>query len=312
MKFSTLKLALGTTMLGLFSLPASASDELAKLMQDDTQWAHPRKDFANTGYSRLNQINQSNVKSLKLAWTFATGVNRGHEGAPLVIGDTMYIHTAFPNNVYALDLSDNQKIKWAYFPKQDPSVQSLLCCDNVNRGLGYGDGKIFLQQNDGMLVALDAKSGEKVWDVAVVNTQEGASTTNAPHVIKDKVITGCSGGEYGVRCYLSAYNIKDGKLAWRAYSTGPDSEVLIGKDFNKENPHYSALSVYQDVNGGNKQGGSFKALTKEQLKYPEGELGVKTWLKPQARKDGSTCCTTAPAIPAPGTRTCVPATTSGR
>lgn len=286
MKYRTLNLAISTGMLGLFSMSAMAGDELQALMKDDNQWVHPRKDYSNSGYSRLSQINKSNVKNLKLAWTFATGVNRGHEGAPLVIGDTMFVHTAFPNNVYALDLNDNQKIKWAYFPKQDPSVQALLCCDNVNRGLGYGDGKIFLQQNDGMLVALDAKTGSKVWDVKVVDNKEGASTTNAPHVIKDKVITGCSGGEYGVRCYLSAYNIKDGSLAWRAYSTGSDADVLIGKDFNKENPQYSALSVYEDVNGGNKQGGSFKPLPKDQIKYPEADLGLKTWLKPQARKDG--------------------------
>lgn len=286
MKHRTLNLAISTGMLGLFSMTAMASDELQALMKDDNQWAHPRKDYSNSGYSRLSQINKSNIKNLKLAWTFATGVNRGHEGAPLVIGDTMFIHTAFPNNVYALDLNDNQKIKWAYFPKQDPSIQALLCCDNVNRGLGYGDGKIFLQQNDGMLVALDAKTGSKIWDVKVVDTKEGASNTNAPHVIKDKVITGCSGGEYGVRCYLSAYNIKDGSLAWRSYSTGSDADVLIGKDFNKENPQYSALSVYEDVNGGNKQGGSFKPLAKDKVKYPETDLGLKTWLKPQARKDG--------------------------
>ncbi|MEZ0245426.1 MAG: PQQ-dependent dehydrogenase, methanol/ethanol family, partial [Methylophilaceae bacterium] len=138
MKYLPFKLALGSALYGLIGTPAFAADDLAKLMSDDSQWAAPRKDYANTGYSGLNQINKSNVKNLKLAWTFATGVNRGHEGAPLVIGDTMYIHTAFPNNVYALDLNDQQKIKWSYFPKQDPSIQSLLCCDNVNRGLGYG------------------------------------------------------------------------------------------------------------------------------------------------------------------------------
>ena len=110
--------------------------------------------------------------------------------------------------------------------------------------------------------------------------------TYAPHVIKDKVITGCSGGEYGVRCHITAYNIKDGALVWRAYSTGPDKEVLIGEDFNKANPHFSALSLYEDVNGGNKVGGSFNALAKDKLKFPEADLGVKTWLKPQARKDG--------------------------
>ncbi|WP_405029497.1 methanol/ethanol family PQQ-dependent dehydrogenase [Methylobacillus flagellatus] len=278
-------MAVGAGLLGLAAIPALATD-LENLMKDDGQWAHPRKDYANTGYSGLSQINKSNVKNLKYAWTFATGVNRGHEGAPLVINGVMYIHTAFPNNVYALDLNNNQKILWSYFPKQDPAVQALLCCDNVNRGLGFGDGKIFLQQNDGILVALDAKTGKKLWDVKVVDTKEGASTTNAPHVIKDKVVTGCSGGEYGVRCYISAYNIKDGSLVWRAYSTGSDADALIGKDFNKDNPHYSALSLYEDVNGGNKEGGSFKPLPKEKLKFPEKDLGIKTWLKPQAVKNG--------------------------
>ncbi|MGQ3091352.1 MAG: outer membrane protein assembly factor BamB family protein, partial [Methylophilus sp.] len=162
--------------------------------------------------------------------------------------------------VYALDLNDNQKIVWSYFPKQDPSVQAVLCCDNVTRGLGFGDGKIFLQQNDGMLVALDAKDGKKIWEVKNTDPKVGATNTNAPHVIKDKVLTGCSGAEFGVRCFIAAYNLKDGSLAWKAYSAGPDSESLIGADFNKENPQYSALSVYQDVNGGNKEGGSFKKI----------------------------------------------------
>jgi len=286
LKTKQLKVALGASLLSMISLSAFADDAVLKLTQDDNQWTQARKDYSNTGYSKLSQINKGNVRNVKLAWSFATGVNRGHEGAPLVIGDTMYIHTAFPNNVYALDLNENQKIKWSYFPKQDPSVQALLCCDNVNRGLGYGDGKIFLQQNDGTLVALNAETGEKMWDVKVVDTKQGASTTNAPHVFKDKVVTGCAGGEFGVRCYISAYNIKDGSLAWRAYSSGPDSEVLIGANFNKENPHYSSLSVYEDVNGGNTEGGSFKALPKDKLKFPESDLGVKTWLKPQALKNG--------------------------
>jgi len=286
LKAKHLKIALGASLIGLASIPGFAATDLEKLMQDDNQWATQRKDYANTGYSKLSQINQSNIKNLKAAWTFATGVNRGHEGAPLVIDDTLYFTTAFPNNVYALDLNNEEKIKWSYFPKQDPSVQALLCCDNVTRGLAYGDGKIFLQQNDGQLVALDAKTGAKVWEVGVVDVKQGATTTNAPHVFKDKVITGCSGGEYGVRCYLTAYNIKDGSIAWRAYATGPDSDVLIGKDFNKDNPHYSALSVYEDINGGNQEGGSFKALPKEKLKFPETDLGVKTWLKPQAAKNG--------------------------
>lgn len=281
------KLALGASLLGMLCTSAMAiPNELETLMKDDNQWPAQRKDYANTGYSKLAQINKSNVKNVKLAWSFATGVNRGHEGAPLVINDVMYIHTAFPNNVYALDLNNNQKILWSYFPKQDASVQSLLCCDNVNRGLGYGDGKILLQQNDGMLIALDAKSGSKLWEAKVSDVKKGESNTNAPHVFKDKVITGMSGGEFGVRGYISAYSIKDGSLAWRAYSTGSDKDALIGKGFNEDNPHYSSLTLYEDVNGGNKPGGSFKALTKDKLKYPVADLGIKTWLKPQARKDG--------------------------
>jgi len=161
-----------------------------------------------------------------------------------------------------------------------------LCCDNVNRGLGFGDGKIYLQQNNGMLVALNAKTGKQEWQVQVNDPKTGATNTNAPQVIKDKVLTGCAGGEFGVRCFMAAYYLKDGALAWKAYSTGSDADVLIGNDFNQANPQYSALSVYQDVNGGNKQGGSFKPLPNEHLKIGEKELGIRTWLKPQQEKDG--------------------------
>ena len=213
-------------------------------------------------------------------------MNRGHEGAPLVIDGVMYVHTAFPNNIYALDLNNNQKILWSYFPKQEPSVQAAMCCDNVNRGLGFGDSKIFLQQNNGTLVALNAKTGALVWQVQVNDPKTGATNTNAPQIIKDKVLTGCAGGEFGVRCFIAAYYLKDGALAWKAYSTGSDAEVMIGADFNKANPQYSALSVYEDVNGGNKQGGSFKPLAVEKVKINETELGTRTWLKPQQEKDG--------------------------
>ena len=288
MKINKIKLALGLVAGLSVAMPmiASAAADQEKAIANPDNWAAPRGDYTNQAYSKLTQINQGNVKNLKAAWTFATGVNRGHEGSPVVVGNMMYVHTAFPNNIYALDLNDNQKIVWSYFPKQDPSVQAVLCCDNVNRGLGYGDGKIFLQQNDGTLVALDAASGKKVWDVKNTDPKVGATNTNAPHVIKDKVLTGCSGAEFGVRCFIQAYNIKDGSVAWKAYSTGPDAEVLIGKDFNKDTPLYSALSVYEDVAGGNKQGGSFKKIDTAKLKGGEKDLGLKTWLKPQAVKDG--------------------------
>ncbi len=273
--------------LGILSpLSIQAAPDLDRAMANPNNWAHARGQYNNQGYSELNQINTKNVKDLKLAWTFSTGVNRGHEGAPLVIDGVMYVHTAFPNNIYALDLNDDQKILWSYFPKQDPSTQAVLCCGNVNRGLAFGGGNIYLQQNNGMLVALNAKTGEKVWDVQVTDPKTGATNTNAPMVVKDKVLTGCAGGEFGVRCFMAAYYLKDGALAWKAYSTGPDAEVLIGKDFNQANPQYSALSVYKDINGGNKEGGSFEPLPNNQLKINEPELGVRTWLKPQQEKDG--------------------------
>jgi lanthanide-dependent methanol dehydrogenase len=275
------------TLLAL-SIPtlAQAAPDLDRAMKNPNNWAYPRGQYNNQGYSELSQINTSNVKNLKLAWTFSTGVNRGHEGAPLVIDGVMYLHTAFPNNIYALDLNNDQKILWSYFPKQEPNTQAVLCCDNVNRGLGFGDGKIYLQQNNGMLVALNAKTGKLEWQVQVNDPKTGATNTNAPQVIKDKVLTGCAGGEFGVRCFMAAYYLKDGALAWKAYSTGSDADVLIGSDFNQSNPQYNALSVYQDVNGGNKQGGSFKPMPNEQLKIGEKELGIRTWLKPQQEKDG--------------------------
>lgn len=270
----------------LSPLTTQAAPDLDKAMQNPNNWAHARGQYNNQGYSALSQINTKNVKDLKLAWTFSTGVNRGHEGAPLVIDGVMYVHTAFPNNVYALDLNDDQKILWSYFPKQDPSVQAVLCCGNVNRGLAFGDGNIYLQQNNGILVALNAKTGKKVWDVQVTDPKTGATNTNAPMVVKDKVLTGCAGGEFGVRCFMAAYYLKDGALAWKAYSTGSDAEVLIGADFNQDNPQYSALSVYKDINGGNKAGGSFEPLANDKLRINEPNLGVRTWLKPQQEKDG--------------------------
>jgi PQQ-dependent dehydrogenase (methanol/ethanol family) len=205
---------------------AAANEELAQLSSDASNWAMQAGNFANQRYSALSQVNTGNVNKLQVAWMFSTGVLRGHEGSPLVIGDTMYLHTPFPNNVFAIDL-ETQKIKWKYAPKQDSAVIPQMCCDTVNRGLAYGDGKIFLQQADSTLVALDTVTGRVVWSVQNGNPKVGAVNTNAPHIFKDKVITGISGGEWGVRGYISAYDIKTGKLAWRGYSTGPDNEMLI-------------------------------------------------------------------------------------
>ncbi len=219
-------LGLSTMLVAASSSVAVATEDLTKLMANPNYWASQAGDYANTRYSKLDQINRDNVGKLQVAWTFSTGVLRGHEGGPLVIGDTLYVHAPFPNDVFAIDLN-TQAIIWSYSPKQNPDTIPVMCCDTVNRGLAYADGKIFLQQADTNLVALDAKTGKLIWKVKNGDPKVGSTNTNAPHVFKDKVFTGISGGEFGVRGFMAAYNIKDGSLAWKAYSTGPDAEMLV-------------------------------------------------------------------------------------
>ena len=212
---------------GMFAVQASAEDDLLKMQQNPANVVMPTMDYANSRYSALNQITTGNVGKLQVAWSFSTGVLRGHEGAPLVIGDVMYVHTPFPNIVYALDLNHDGKILWKYEPRQDPNVIPVMCCDTVNRGLAYGEGKILLHQADTTLVALDAKTGKVVWSVKTDDPSKGAIGTDAPMVVKDKVYVGVSGGEFGVRGWLAAYSLADGKQVWRAYSEGADKELLV-------------------------------------------------------------------------------------
>ena len=227
---------------------AFASEELQKMSQNPKDWVMPAGDYANTRYSKLNQINASNVGKLQVAWTFSTGVLRGHEGGPLIIGNMMYVHTPFPNKVYAMDLSQEQKIIWSYEPKQDPNVIPVMCCDTVNRGLSYGDGKIFLHQADDKLVALNAKDGKVEWTAINGDPSKGQTGTSAALVVKDKVLVGTSGGEFGVQCSMTAYDIKSGKQAWKAYSGGTDDQILfddkttaLGKPVGKD----SSLKTWQ-------------------------------------------------------------------
>ena len=216
--------ALGVLALGV---SAQANDGLLSMQDDPSQWVMQLGDYGSQRYSQLDQINKDNVGDLQVAWTFSTGVLRGHEGGPLVIGDVMYVHTPFPNIVYALDLNDNARVIWKYEPKQDPDVIPVMCCDTVNRGVAYADDTIFLHQADTTLVALDANTGEVKWSVANGDPSKGETGTSAPMVIKDKVLVGISGGEFGVQGHLTAYNVADGSVAWRAYSTGPDDQTLM-------------------------------------------------------------------------------------
>jgi PQQ-dependent dehydrogenase (methanol/ethanol family) len=206
---------------------ASANDELLVMQDNAAWWVMPNGNYDATRFSSLSHINADNVGDLKVAWTFSTGVLRGHEGGPLVIGDTMYIHTPFPNIVFALDLNDDGRIIWKYEPKQDPNVIPVMCCDTVNRGVAYGNGKIILAQADAMLVALDAKTGAVAWKVKNGDPGVGATMTASPLVIKDNVIVGISGGEFGVRGHITAYDLATGKRVWRGYSMGPDADTLM-------------------------------------------------------------------------------------
>ncbi|WP_238250696.1 methanol/ethanol family PQQ-dependent dehydrogenase [Methylobacterium persicinum] len=184
-------------------------------------------DAANTRFSPLTQIDAGNVSRLKVAWTFSTGVLRGHEGAPIVVGSVMYVHTPFPNTVYALDLAHEGKILWRYSPRQDPGVIAVMCCDTVHRGLAYADGRLFLQQADTTLVALDPADGKVLWSVRNGDPGRGETNTATVLPVKGKVIVGLSGGEYGARCHVTAYDQATGKRIWRAYAVGPDDDILF-------------------------------------------------------------------------------------
>lgn len=191
----------------------------------------PAKNYASTRYSGLDEINTGNVKNLKVAWTFSTGVNRGQEAAPLVVGTTMYVVTPYPNILYALDLTKPGSTKWMYEPKPAAAAQGVACCDLVNRGAAYSNGKIFYNTLDAQTVAVDAETGKELWKTKLGEINRGETMTMAPLVVHDKVLVGNSGGEFGVRGWITALDANTGKIAWRAYNTGPDAECLIGPNF---------------------------------------------------------------------------------
>jgi len=207
-------------------------------LSNDGEWPMAARDYANTRFSPLDQINTNNVRNLKVAYTFDTGVNRGQEAAPIVVGNTMYVVAPFPNYLYALDLTKpGAPLKWKFEPNPDARSQGVACCDLVNRGVAYSDGKIFMNTLDGQSIAVDAATGKEVWRTKLGDITKGETITMAPLVVKDKVLVGNSGGELGVRGWLVALDARSGKEAWRAWSTGPDSDVLIGPDFK---PFYAA------------------------------------------------------------------------
>jgi PQQ-dependent dehydrogenase (methanol/ethanol family) len=204
--------------------------------QGSGDWPMAGRDYANTRYADLADINAQNVKDLKVAFTFPTGVQRGHEAAPIVAGGTMYVVTPYPNVLFALDLAKpGANVLWKFEPKPLAASQGVACCDVVNRGAAYADGRVFFNTLDNQTIAVDAKTGREVWRAQLGDIQRGESMTMAPLVVKGKVLVGNSGGEMGVRGWLTALDARTGRQAWRAYSTGPDRDVLIGSSYQ---PHY--------------------------------------------------------------------------
>src|SRR5215207_7877983 len=199
---------------------------------EDGQWLRPAKDYASTRFSGLDQITTANAASLKLAWSFSTGVLRGQEAAPLVVGGTMYVVTPYPNILYALDLTKpGAPAKWTYKPQPKASAQGVACCDVVNRGASYADGRIVFNTLDGQTVAVAADDGKELWRTQLADMNLGETLTMAPLIAKGKVLVGVSGSEFGIRGWLTALDLRSGKIAWRAYHTGPDKDVLIGSRF---------------------------------------------------------------------------------
>ncbi|MBV9448068.1 MAG: PQQ-dependent dehydrogenase, methanol/ethanol family [Streptosporangiaceae bacterium] len=215
-------------------------------------WPQPGGDFGSTRFSPLQQVNTADASKLQVAWEMSTGTDRGLEGQPLVIGDTMFTVSAYPNYVTAINLNNDQP-EWKYVPPEqlaqpiadNPAAVNTACCDLVNRGPAYDNGKLFFLTLDGHVTALDAKTGAVLWNVQNADPKISQTGTAAPLVIHGKVIVGMSGDEYGVRGYLTAYDENTGKQLWRAFNVGPDKDLLLSPQFIKRFGANSSLNTWQ-------------------------------------------------------------------
>jgi lanthanide-dependent methanol dehydrogenase len=270
---------LGFIFLGHERAGAQQQVALGDMSQNSSEWVIPQQNYSALRHSTLNEINTGNAKDLKIAWQMSTGATRGHEGQPLVIGDTLYFESAYPNHVYAIDLNDYH-IKWEFTPKQDPFAVSVACCDLVNRGVAYGEGMIIANALDGGVYALRDSDGSVVWRYKEADPELGQTLTSAPFVIQEhnRVVVGVSGGEYGVRGYVTALDLHTGRRVWRAYSMGPDSDTLTaGSAFH--GPHNAGVSTWRGdqwkVGGGTTWGWYAYDPKLDLLYYGTGNPG--TW-----------------------------------
>jgi alcohol dehydrogenase (cytochrome c) len=194
---------------------------------DDGQWALPGRDQAATRFSPLDEINAGNVGSLRPVWSFSTGVLGGHEGQPLVVNDTLYVVTPWPNVLYAFDLkAEDYPLRFKYRPDAKPAAVGVACCDAVNRGAAFARGRIVYNLLDGRTVAIDAATGKELWKTPVADLARGETITMAPLVVGERVLVGPSGGEYGIHGWFMGLDLPTGQIAWRARNIGPDEAVL--------------------------------------------------------------------------------------
>ncbi|MEZ5922061.1 MAG: PQQ-dependent dehydrogenase, methanol/ethanol family [Parvularculaceae bacterium] len=202
--------------------PAEGVDTAAIIAADPKEWLTHGRTYAEERFSPLDQVNADNVGELGLAWAFDLGTSRGIEVTPIVHDGVMYV-TANWNIVYALDAKTGKEL-WSYDPDVDRSRAAQMCCDIVNRGVALWDGKIYTGTIDGRLIALNAKTGRKIWDAQTFDKAKPYSITGAPRIVKGRVLIGNGGAEYGVRGYLSAYDANTGDLSWRFYTVPGNPE----------------------------------------------------------------------------------------
>lgn len=241
-------------LLAIYTLPSSAQTLAQQNISrpkapafataGGNEWPMPGANTGLTRFSSLSDINAEDVSKLQPTFTFSMGVDRGEEAAPIVVGSTLYTVTPYPNILYALDLSKpGAPLKWKYEPHPLAASQGVACCDVVNRGVSFANGRLFFNTLDGNTVAVDANTGAEIWRTQMGDINHGETMTMAPLLAKDKVIVGDSGGEMGVRGWIAALDQGSGKVLWKAFSTGPDKEVLIGTGFNSFYPQFQGKDL---------------------------------------------------------------------
>jgi alcohol dehydrogenase (cytochrome c) len=235
-------------------------------------WTTPAGVLQGTRYSALTDMTSANIGSLVEEFSYPTGAKASHQGGPLVVGGVMYVVTPFPNKLIALDLTRPGTALWTFDPHANGYARGVACCDVVNRGASYAspavsgsaNGLIVYNLLDGNTIAVDAKLGKQVWRTKLADPTSGETLTGAPIVVNGNVIVGDAGAELGVRGWVQALDVKTGKVKWKAYNTGPDSDMLIDAGFK---PFYAK-----------DQGANLGTATWQGTQWKQGGATAWAWL----------------------------------